>query len=74
MACLASVVTPLLSWSIIFKWEILACGVVAGNAVFVNCTDDMTITFIYSIFQASTGFSYELNVAVFFCYSLQGTR
>ena len=31
--------------------------VVAGNAVFVNCTGDTTIVFFYSIFQISAAFS-----------------
>ena len=41
-------------------------GVVVGNAVFVNCTHDMTIVFIYSILQTYTGFSYVRKVAIFF--------
>ena len=40
--------------------------VVVGNALFVNCTDSMTIAFLHPIFQASAGFSYLRKVTVFF--------
>ena len=30
---------------------------VAGNAVFVNCTGDLTVVFLYSILQTAAGFS-----------------
>ena len=38
---------------------------VVGNAVFANCTGDMTIVFFFSIFQTFTGFSYVTKVAIF---------
>ena len=41
-------------------------GVIAGNDMFVNCTDDMTIVFFYSIFQTSAGFSYVRKIVIFF--------
>ena len=42
-------------------------GLVVGNAVFVNCTGDMTIVFFYSVFKTSAGFSNVRKVAIFFC-------
>ena len=52
--------------------EVGATGlrVVVGDVVFVNCTGDMTITFFYSIFQTSAGFSYVRKVAVFISRSI----
>ena len=41
-------------------------GVFIGNAVYINCTGDITITFFYSIFQASVGFSYVGKVVILF--------
>ena len=40
--------------------------VVVGNAVFRNCTSDMTVVFFYSIFHLSAGFSCVRKVAIFF--------
>ena len=39
--------------------------VVVGNAVFVNCTGDITNLFFYSIFQTSDGFFYVRKVSYF---------
>ena len=41
-------------------------GAVVGNAVYVNCTGDMTIMIFYSTLQTSAGFPYLRNVAGFF--------
>ena len=54
----------LLSW--ILKWGDVGLKVFVQNAVFVNCTGDMTIVFFYSIFQTSAGFSCVRKVAIFF--------
>ena len=40
-------------------------GVVVGNAVYVNCTGDLTIVLFYFIFQTLVGFSHDRKVAVF---------
>ena len=48
-----------------FKVGDVGFGVVVGNAVFINCTDDLTIVFFYSIFQTSAGFSYVRKIAIF---------
>ena len=40
--------------------------VVVGNAVYVNCTGEMTTVFFSSIFQTSAGFFYARKVAIFF--------
>ena len=47
---MASLATCYLSWSIILEVEDVGSGVVAGDAVFVNCTADKTIVFFYSQF------------------------
>ena len=54
--------------SLVYYLEVgdVCSGVVVGNAVLVNCTGDMTIVFLYSIFQTSAGFSYVRKVAIFF--------
>ena len=43
--------------------EDLGLEVVVGNAVYVNCTGDMTTVFLYSIFQTAAGFFYVRKAA-----------
>ena len=41
-------------------------GVIVGNAVYVNCTGDLTVVSIYSIFKTSANFSYVRKATIFF--------
>ena len=54
--------------SLIYYLEVgyFGIGVVILNVVFVNCTGDMSIMFLYSIFQTSAGISCVRKVAIFF--------
>ena len=46
-------------------------GVIVGNAMYVNCTGDMTIVFFHCLFQTSAPFSYVRRVAISFWVYLQ---
>ena len=61
----SSLATCLVSQSIILKGEMLPKEWLL-EILFVDFTGVMTIVFFYSIFQASTGFSYVGKVTVFF--------
>ena len=65
IASQASLVTCLLSWYIILKWEMLALGWLLDNLL-VNCTSEVTAVFLDSIFQTSAGLSYGGKVTIFF--------